>query len=486
MLKRRRLGNNINSDPVYFIDNILNKELWETQEDIVRSVNKFPRTTVKGCHGFGKSFIAGNIILQFLYTYRPSIVLSTAPTYRQVEKLIWKEIRESFENSRIPLGGQLMDGPPILQIIKDRWYAMGLSTNDSDRFQGFHEKNILVIADEAAGIPENIFNSIEGILTSQNAHLLLIGNPTSVDGTFFKSFNEVGWNKFSVSAFDTPNFTYLGIKKSDIETGEWLKKYEANGETIPYPKMITPQWVVDKYKRWGESSTLWKTRVMGEFSEENNDNIIPLSWIDAAIERNYELPETDDIEFGVDVAEFGRDSSVIFIKKGRKVLPALTYSKIPLMQLVGNIVRERNLLQAKIIKIDSVGVGTGVEGRLSELGLNTIRINAGELPAGDSEKEKEKYINKRAQMYWCLREMLNPDTQVNPFPIGLPNDEEMIEELLSTRYKINSRGQIQIEPKEDIKARIGRSPDKADALAICMYPTNLLNYKKPEHRAGVW
>ena len=153
------------------------------------------------------------------------------------------------------------------------------------------------------------------------------------------------------------------------------------------------------------------------------------------------------------------------------------------MQLVGQLVLIYNQHQVDSVKIDTIGVGTGVEGRLDELGIPTFRVNVSESPGGNSETERNKFVNKRAQLYWSLREQLDPD---NEDAIGLPNDDELIEELMSTKFKVNSSGKIQIIPKEEIKNIIGRSPDKADALMITCSPDNLLVTEKVILNAGTW
>lgn len=487
MDKMQLVYNSIQTDPLFFPVNILGIKPWSKQKKAIRYVidrnAEYNKTTIRGCHGFGKSYISGNIILQFLYTYKPSIVLSTAPTFRQVEKAIWKEVRTSYNASRIPLGGKLQDGAPLIQIVKDQWYAMGVSTSEGDKFQGFHEENILVVVDEAAGVPEQIFTSIEGLLTSANAKLLIIGNPTSTTGTFKKSFEEGGWNKIAVSAFQTPNFKYYGITEKDIATGRWHDLMEAKNFKLPFPKLITPAWVADKYKRWGPNSILYTTRVNGDFADEGGDTIVPLSWIEAAFNRWEELEYEGKVNMGVDVAEFGRDSSCVYTRIGRKVKPCKQYSKLPIMQLVGHLVVQFNAEQCSYINIDTIGVGTGVEGRLDEIGIPTNRVNVAEGPGGLKQEETAKFINKRAQFYWTLRELLDPS---NPDAIGIPEDDELMEELLATKYKINSSGKIQIIGKDEIKANLGRSPDKADALMICCAPTNLLENKKPVQTAGSW
>ncbi|HHW15378.1 MAG TPA: hypothetical protein GXX28_10680, partial [Firmicutes bacterium] len=140
-------------DPVWFVRSVLGAEPWAKQAEILEAVRDHPRVAVRSCHGVGKSFTAGQVILWFLYSFMPSIVLSTAPTWRQVEKLVWKEVRASYRRARVPLGGNLLPKRPEIQIVQDQWYAVGLSTNYPDRFQGFHEENILVVVDEAAGVP---------------------------------------------------------------------------------------------------------------------------------------------------------------------------------------------------------------------------------------------------------------------------------------------------------------------------------------------
>ena len=490
MDKMQRIYDNLRADPLFFTNSIIGIRPWSKQRQAIEMVldntgQYHNKTAIKSCHGIGKTFISGNIALQFLYTYKPSIVVTTAPTFRQVEKGIWKEIRQSYGMSRIPLGGYLQEGAPSLQIVKDQWYAFGLATTDSDKFQGLHEENILVVVDEGAGVPEQIYTAIDGLLTSKNAKLLVIGNPTSVSGTFKKAFEEPGWNKVSISAYDTPNFTHYGITEKEIADGTYKKLMSDKDSKLPLPKLVTPDWVADKYKRWGPDSMLYKTRVLGEFDEAGTDALIPLAWIEAAVERNAEIQPvlSDIVSIGCDVAEFGRDTSEVFVKRGRKILEPYSYTKLPIMQLVGHLVLLYNQHQASSIKIDTIGVGTGVEGRLDEMNIPTFRVNVSEAPGGDSETEKAKFVNKRAQLYWSLRGQLDPS---NPESIGLPNDEELIEELVSTKFKVNSAGKIQIIPKDEIKQIIGRSPDKADALMIACSPDNLLAKDKKILQAGAW
>lgn len=446
-------------DPSYFTEKILNKSLWPMQAEILKSVRDNMRTAVRSCHGIGKTFTAAMCILWFLYTHPKAIVLSTAPTWRQVEKLIWKEIRSAYRESVVPLGGNLLPKTPELHLIHDEWYAAGLSTNEPDRFQGFHEEHILVIVDEAAGVNLEIYEAIEGILTSSGARLLLIGNPTAIGTPFYDAFvKNIGYKTFHVSAFDTPNFTAYGITPEDIASDTWQKKVKE----IPYPRLITPQWVSDRYKAWGELSAPYQVRVMGNFPQQGEDTLIPLLWIELAMERWEETPEDKPVQLGVDVAAFGSDKTVIAVRKGKKLSALNVYSQKNTRETAGLVLQYARENDTRKIAVDEIGVGRGVVDSLEEDGYYGVGVNVAER-----SRDPERYHNLRAELWYSFREMLDPDRE----PIALPPDDELLSELASVKYKVDSRGAIQIESKEDMKKRLGHSPDRADAAVLAFSNT---------------
>ena len=446
-------------DTEYFTQRILNKHLWSIQADILKSVKDNPRTAVRSCHGIGKTFTAAMCILWFLYTHEKSIVLSTAPTWRQVEKLIWKEIRAAHRDAVIPLGGSLAPKTPELHLIFNEWYAAGLSTNEPDRFQGFHEEHILVVVDEAAGVNIGIFEAIEGILTSTGARLLLIGNPTSIGTPFYDAFMKPGFKTFHVSAFDTPNFTHAGITQEDIANGTWQDK----AKEIPYPRLITPQWVADRYKTWGENSAPYQVRVMGNFPQQGEDTLIPLLWIELAMERWEDTPEGSYKKLGVDVAAYGSDKTVIAELRGLKIMPLNVYSQKNTRETAGLVISHAKETGTRNINVDEIGIGRGVVDSLEEEGYENVGVNVAE-----KSHDIERFHNLRAELWWNLRERLDPDKE----PIALPRDDELLSELASVKYKVDARGAIQIESKEDMKKRLGHSPDRADAVVLACAENN--------------
>ncbi len=453
-------------DPAWWCENVLRVKPWSKQVEIMQSVRDNPRTAVRSCHGIGKSFTAGQIILWFLNAFAPSIVLSTAPTWRQVEKLVWKEVRASYARATAidgGLGGALLPASPELHIVRDQWYAAGLSTNDPNKFQGYHEEHILVIVDEAAGVPEDIFEAIEGVLTSEHSRLLLLGNPTSVGGTFHKAFRSPGYHAMHISAFDAPNFTAFGITEQDFRDNTWEAKLTG---PLPNPKLITPAWAYDKFLKWGPDSPAYQARVLGDFPEGGDDTLIPLAWVEAAQARWPDAEPGEPVEIGCDVARFGRDATVIATRRGRRVDPLLAHSQKDTMETAGLIVAAQRETGASTVKVDEIGIGAGVVDRLRELKCPAVGVNVATAAA-----EPERFANLRAELWWNLREMLDPNPRVNPNPIALPPDDVLLADLANVRYKVDSKGRIQLESKDEIKKRLGRSPDRGDAVVLAFAPS---------------
>ncbi|MBW1971243.1 MAG: hypothetical protein JRI44_00170 [Deltaproteobacteria bacterium] len=429
----------IKHDPIYFSDRILGGEKpWKMQKVIMEAVRDFPKVTVRSGHGVGKSWVAARIAIWFLYTHPYSIVLTTAPTLRQVESILWGEIKRQINKSRIPLGGKLTKK---MLFLDNGWFAMGLSTDTPDRFQGFHAEHLLVIADEASGISDEIFESIESLLTSENSHLLLIGNPTNPSGYFGKSHREPTWKRFKISCFDSPNLKH--------------------GRTI-YPNLVSKKWVDEKKKIWGEDSSIYLARVLGEFPKLGTNHLFILNEIEMAKSR--EIQPSSPCEVGVDVARFGDDRTIFCIRKGFHVEQLISYSGIDTMEVVSRLLSLSENLKLDCLKIDGVGIGAGVVDRLKQLGkVKIFTINGSE-----KANHPEKYLNMRAEIFFGLKEIINQ--------IDIPDDEELEGELSQIRYGYTSAGLLKIESKDEIKRRLGRSPDKADALALAFASPKKYNF----------
>ena len=488
--------------PIGFAHVILGVDLWAKQEEVLNALRDHRRVAVKAGNGVGKGFTAAVAVLWFLCSHQPATVLTTAPTARQVRHILWQEIRRLYRASAYPLGGKLL--VTRLELPHDR-FALGLSSDEVDQFQGFHSPNMLIVVDEAEGVIEPIYEAIDAVMTAGNSKLLLIGNPTSITGTFRRAFHEERhlYHNITISALDSPN-----VKQ----------------QRVVLPGLTTHEWVAERVALWGEASPMYHARVLGDFSDRAEDTLISLTHIEQAIARGLQdatspsqgthavsefpsppagegpegegesrpgtpgirlpqpvRPERNGVEskgqhpspddedaptiLAVDVARFGADQSVILLASPTAVLRLEAHHGLDTMQLAGRVVdAHRHWSPARPpdrIVVDEIGVGAGVVDRLKELDLPVTGINVGR-PA----RQRTLFANLRAEGYWRLRELFSQSQ------IAIPNDPELAGQLSSLRYSYNSRGQLIIESKDDARARGIPSPDKADAMMLAFLGHN--------------
>lgn len=436
-------------DPIFFVEHILGAQPWQKQREILEAIRDHKEVAVASCHAAGKSWISARAVLWFLYCNRLSRVVTTAPTFPQVKDIIWQEIKQAHASAKLPLGSKPLD---VRLELGPNWFATGRSTNDANRFQGAHSPKgyVFVVADEAAGIDPEIWIGIDGITTSENSHILAIGNPTESSGDFFEMFKRPGIHKIHISAFDTPNFTAFGITIDDIRADTWKEKITG---PLPAPYLVEPRWVRERWEKWGEDSILWISRVMGQFPENSSDSLIPLSWIERAQKTNLEPAEPNVI--ACDVARFGSDDTVIGQRRGPVARLLQVTRQEDTMTTTGRVIQALMDTNATEARIDAVGLGAGVYDRLHEQSKPAVEMQAGRAP-----KNSERFLNARAEWYWELRE------RFESMSIDLDEDEDLAFQLANIKYKPNSRGQIVIESKDDMKKRGLGSPDKADVMMM--------------------
>jgi len=420
--------------PELFCRDFLGLTPWARQVDILRAVARHNRVTVRSGHGVGKSTVAAAAALWFTLLHDPAIVLTTAPTARQVEQVLWGEIR------RLILGCRWLRGVGSLNRMEwrlgPRRFALGLSTNDSSRFQGFHSPNILVVIDEAAGVDADIYQAVQGVITSENARLLLIGNPTTTSGFFYESHKpDSGFERLAVSSEESPNV------REDREV---------------VPGLVTRRWVEERRAEWGEGSPLYRARVQGRFPESAANALVSLGALEAA--QRLEARPGGAPVLGLDVARFGDDETVIVARAGAVIVECAAVRESDLMATAGRALdtARRHGVSPTDMRIDDNGVGGGVTDRLRELGFAVTAVNA-----AAAASEPGLYANARAEMW---RRMA---AAIERGELSLRNaPERLVADLAAPTYSFTSRGQIRLEEKAGLKRRLGRSPDYGDALAL--------------------
>ena len=440
-------------NPSIFAKQMLGVDLWKKQREVLDALSKDRFVAVRSCNGSGKTFTAALATIWWLMSHREGIVITTAPTQRQVKQNLWREIKKFHFLNRDLIGGKLSSTQ--LELSNER-YAFGFSTDTTDRFQGFHHQNILVIVDEAAGVKESIFDAILGTISSANARMLMIGNPNHLSGTFYDAFhkNRDSWHTVHISAFDTPAFD------------------DRPEDTEPLPPGIsTRDWEARIAKNHGKDSHAYQVRILGDFPSDHDDTLIALKHIEAAVDRSVETSEDHETVMGLDIARFGNSKTVAAIRRGPKVLELSEFRKSDLMRTTGSAIDLARKHDVKTIHIDEVGLGAGVVDRLYEIDdVYAIGVNVGK-----KADDPERYADLRAQMFDGLRERFADGD------ISIPDDPELISQLASATYRYTSRGQLKLQSKDEIRATGRQSPDKADALALA-FARNLYD----KNRLMIW
>lgn len=438
-------------DPVDFTRRVLRIDPWDTPVEILRAIATEPRVAVKACHASSKTHSAASAALWWAGRYRDGIVVTTAPTFTQVEKLLWGEIHQAIEGSCIqwpaPTRTELRLGPTN--------YLIGISTDRGVRFQGFHGGHILVIIDEAPGVRPDIWEAIEGARAGGDVRVLALGNPTVPGGPFYDAFGSqrTGWRTFTISAFDTPNF-------DGVDLARLLAMDEDELDTNVRPYLVTRRWVREKYYEWGPTHPLWESRVLGQFPTEADDALLSL----AAIERATRIPVEDDglvdVEVGIDVAGPGEDETAAVATNQGRVLAEQAWAD---KDSRGAVVRFLQPYQAqhrlRAVRVDRVGIGEYFCTHLRDLGFPVVPVNVGEAP-----RDADKFRNLKAELYWGLRQRFVDGDMAGPL------SEACIAQLASIKIKYNARGQLEIESKEDARKRGVKSPDRAEALMLACAP----------------
>lgn len=423
-------------DPVAFGYDMLGSRYTDYQQKIMYGVSDNNKVAWRSCHGVGKTYTASDIALWFLTTRHNSRVITTASLWRQVG-LLWNEIRAKTmklkNNGIIPI--ELVDNMYDIKF-SSIWFAKGMASDDPEKLEGQHAEDILFIVDEAKLVDERTFRSISGALTSKGAKLFVISTPSESNEGYFYNIWKKGYDfkTFHTSAFESPN---------------------VKAQKIIVPALVTQEWITECERDWGIDSPTYITKVLGDFPDDDatENTLIPYSWIEKAINRK--LDETKPLELSCDVARFGNDSTVIMKRMGPVARIIKKVNKRGTMEVAGEVKRAYEDLGALNVKIDTIGIGAGVYDRLKEQGVKVISCNNSEKPSKENEN---KFFNLRSEGYWILREL---------FKEGLIDIEEnkfLVEELASIKYIMHSSGKIIIESKDEIKKRLGRSPDFADAL----------------------
>jgi len=435
------------ADPVLFCREALGLELDWWQAEAMREISKdpFARVAVAAARGSGKTYgFQAPLIAWFMACFAPCRVVTTAPTWRQVEQLGWRDLGTIMSKAK--------KRPPVLPL-KTKWelpmdrFAMGVSPEKPDRIEGPHSDNVLIVVDEAKSVTRDIRRRLRGSFsTCKRANEVACSTPWDKQSEFFDNCTSVEWVHFIVPA-----------SKS---------------------KYIRKEWIERMGRELGEDSPLYRSQVLAEFVDVSDTALIALEWLERARQGLGGDPEGDAI-MGVDVARFGPDASVIYIRRGPYVVHGESFRGEDVMPVANRCAARIKEYRVGKSIVDSTGIGSGVASRLRELGHDCDDFEAGAGAVDDT-----KYKNVRAEAFWCLREAFR-EGRVDLSMIPEERYRALVQELTTIEYRFEEGGAIQIEKKEKWRAKasamseekVAHSPDDADALSMAFYVPG---------DAGVW
>lgn len=447
--------------PVEWLEMTFGFHYWQRQQEILRSFKDHTITIVPSCNGSGKTFTAASAALWALYTHPDSKVITTGVTWGQIEEAIWGEIRNAWDNAKKPLGGPK---PNTVDLkLGPNWTLVGVSTNDPVALQGKHAHGgVWIIAEEGDGIDEKTFAAIKGNMTGEGCHLLVILNPIDPESYVARNLmQDPRANILPIDAFCTPNFTEFGVQWDDLLTGAWKQK--VNGAPLPQPWLITPEWAAAETANEGADSPFVVSRIKARWPDVAEDALIQQSWIEKAWLRwKAGAPETGLNAIGHDVARYGDDKTVTAVRRGLKFWISDVGSQLDSEGAAQQAMRRSQLefmnagaaAKKPVIFTDVAGVGAGCFDILKKF-EKVIGVDNASKP-----DDPVLFVNKRAEMYWNFRELLRTED------VALdPADRQLAAELRAVKFKI-VKNRVQIEEKAEIKKRLKRSPDRADAVVL--------------------
>src|SRR6266571_7705036 len=392
-----------------------------------------PRVAVRSGHGVGKTAIDAWAALWWLLTRPFSRVLVLAPEFaRQVRAIVFSEIRRWARRARVPLPVEVLANRVRVAGHGEEWSATGMSAaGESDRLEGFHAPGgVLLICDETKGIPQDSFDAVQGALSGlEDSRLLVTSVPGGAGaGPFWKACQDARrWRIHHVPATDS--------------------------------SLVSPEWVSDRAVDWGVGSPLYTCRVLGEFADAGEGVLYPLSLLEAATSRVIAPSPQDVVALGVDVARsVAGDQNAVAIMRGQRLERVALWRSPDLMVTVQRVLEHATTSGAKVIACDVGGVGAGAVDRLRQVGRPVDGV-----AFGGAATDPTRFLNRRAELYWTLREALERGR------LALPEDDELVADLSAIRYGFDQRGRIVLESKDDVRARLGRSPDRADAVVLASW-----------------
>lgn len=442
------------ADPVWFAENILGEKVWSKQAEMLRSCAKYPRVAVRSGHKTSKTRSMAILALWWpFYWYiqgEDARVAISSASFDQVKKALWREIRGLVRKSKAYQ--EVLEKDPSLDpstglTLKNGNQTFGFSTTEPERAAGVSSPHILYLLDEASGIEDNIFEAMEGNMAG-GAKIFIASQGTKTTGEFYKAFTKYSkqWHCIRLSSYDSPNVT---------------------GE-MKIPGLAVKEWIEEKLDMWGSDSIAFKVRVLGEFPGEGENTVVSRDVVDSALERWEDTAAIGTLSLGVDVARFGDDESIIYAVRGQHAHKPITMrnrdGNYVARAIIEAVRKHRKGSDKRVeVRIDEVGLGSSPVDALRNLdATKELGIVVMPLHVQSAASDVDNYHNLGSEMAFQLADWLKGGG-------AIPDDPNLVEELVSNTYDLDAKGRRRVASKKDIKKLIKRSPDRRNALEMAIY-----------------
>jgi hypothetical protein len=443
------------------------------QEEILQSLVDKRRVAVRGPHGLGKTTTAAIAVLWFALTRDAEgidwKVITTAGAWRQLEYYLWPEIHKwagMLNYERLGIPPFRWERELRVHSLRLRYgMAFAAASTKKEYIEGAHGDSLLYIFDESKAIEADIFDAAEGA---------------------FSGAKPVGLPEAFGLAQSTPGepqgrFYDIHMQKPGFE--DWYVRHVTVQDAIAAER-ISEEWVSQRSKQWGPESALFYNRALGEFHSSAEDSTIPLPWVEAAIERWHDWNNGRVADaphwvrtFAVDVAYGGGDLTIIAERLGSVVQALHTYNIADTGAITMHAMAHKRSDTDRYI-IDAIGVGAGVYDRMKHSDNQTLKHSGSRKSLRRDRSGEFGFTNTRSAMWWNMRELLDPTYGPK---LALPPDEDLIGELIAPKWQVTAANKIQVETKDEVRKRVGRSTDKADAVGmVCFY-----GYDADDLRSGM-
>jgi phage terminase large subunit len=431
-------------------------QLSAWQAGALDDLAKYDRISIKSGHGTGKTTFLSWVILWFLLTRQDVKIPVAANSQDQLRDIVWPEVKKWWRRLPPPLRDQIdiQAEKIVVRVAPDTAFAVRrtASKQNSEALQGFHADNLLFIIEEASGIDDVVFEVAMGALSTKGAKVILAANPTRTSGYFYDTHHKLRdrWRCLTVNSEDVPR---------------------ARGHI---------QDVIDAY---GKGSNKYRVRVLGEFPTADDDTVIALDLVEAAIKREV-VELTDYIPvWGLDVARYGDDDNALCKRRFNMITePVQTWGGVDLAVTLGKIKREYldtpELDRPKKIMVDAIGLGAGLVDIGRTEGLPLYGVNVAESASSD-----DRYMRLRDELWFLGRKWFEARD------CGMTSDQALVAELTTPRYDFHANGKIVVESKRELKNRGVKSPNRADSFLLT-FATNserrIIKKKHDARRASSW